>query len=236
MATELIPDPRVVPPGVPYRTFISSIWTTTGLATIFLLLRLYYSHWLVNKRRLYLDDYFILLSVSIVLVTAALWQWAAPSMYAFLNAADAHGGADDLPADFPEQLERFLVVWGVIQMLYAASLTAVKISLLVFFRRVGGHMSRLRFVWWPVLFFTLATWAAMTGLVHYRCVFTSLGEIFAYCSTDDSIRFTTASLIAGCSLDVISDFLSEPRPIKPRFSHCTRVPKMKKKALTDIPQ
>lgn len=203
MTSALIPDPRVVPPGVPYHTFVASIWTTTALAMIFLILRLY-SRW-SGKRRLYHDDYFVILSGAIVLTTAILWQWAAPSMYASLNAAGAHG---ELPPDFPEQLKRFLVTWGVIQMLYPASLTAVKISFLVFFRRLGGHMSRLRFVWWPVLFFTLATWAIMTGLVHYRCVFTSLEEVFAYCSTHDSIQFTTATLKVGCSLDVISDFLS----------------------------
>ncbi|KAK4207858.1 hypothetical protein QBC37DRAFT_432811 [Rhypophila decipiens] len=202
MASELVPDARVVVPGVPYHTFITSIWTTTGLAMVFLFLRLY-SRWL-GKRRLHLDDYFIIFAGALALATAALWQWAAPAMYRSLTAAGLHG---DLPADFPQQLKRFLVTWGVIQMFYATSLTAVKVSFLVFFRRLGGHMSRLRFIWWPVLFFTLASWAIMTGLVHYRCVFTSLEEIFEYCSTPDSIQFTTATLKVGCSLDVISDFL-----------------------------
>jgi hypothetical protein len=174
------------------------------VAILFLAVRLYARF--RGPRRLYWDDAFVIVATVPSLATAILWQWAAPAMYYTLNVT---AGLALPTANFPSEMERWLRVSYAVQIFFYVSLTTVKLSLLFFFRRLGYHMDRLKYVWWPVVAFTVAVCGASIGNSQWRCLIGSAEYIIATCDQPSAIEFTTVTLKVNCALDVFSDFLSE---------------------------
>ncbi|KAK4206939.1 hypothetical protein QBC37DRAFT_444784 [Rhypophila decipiens] len=190
-------------PGVPLNHFLAAVWVSAAVVLLFLTVRLY-ARLFRGARRLYWDDGLAILAAILVIITTALWQWVAHSMYLTLNVSV---GAAVPPADFFSQLELWLRVSYVVQTFFYTTLTAVKLSLLFFFRRLGGHMDRLRYVWWPVLGLTLATWVTGLGTSQFKCLLGSSEYIITYCDKPWAIEFTTVTLKVNCALDVLTDVL-----------------------------
>ncbi|KAI3330727.1 hypothetical protein F4824DRAFT_515388 [Ustulina deusta] len=71
------------PPGIPYELFIGFSWAGVAVATLFLTGRLCARF--RKAGRMYLDDYCISFAYIQVLVSVALWQYAARDMYNTLN-------------------------------------------------------------------------------------------------------------------------------------------------------
>lgn len=157
--------------------------------------------------RLYWDDACAGVAAVLVLITAALWQWAAADIYYFLNL-DA--GLVPLEADFPIRLLRGLKASLVVELFFYTSLFLVKMSFLLFFRRLGSHVRGQKYIWWPVFALAVVSYLVSVGDVEYHClVNASVAHLETYCSSQDAINFTTTTLIANCVLDVLSDFASK---------------------------
>ncbi|KAK3326717.1 hypothetical protein B0H66DRAFT_530715 [Apodospora peruviana] len=189
-------------PGVPLSNYLAGIWASTVVALLFLAFRLYVRLFR-GTRRLFWDDAFVIFACLLVLISAALWQWVAPAMYLTVDIANGH----ELPSDFFSQMQLWLRVSYVIQNFFYISLAAVKLSLLFFFRRLGHHMDRFKYVWWPVVGFTLASLGIALGISQWRCFLGSIEYTLTTCIQPSSAEFTIVAVKINCALDVFSDFL-----------------------------
>ncbi|KAI0382676.1 hypothetical protein F5Y04DRAFT_287721 [Hypomontagnella monticulosa] len=195
-----IPPPT--PPGISYELFIGFLWAGVAIATIFLAGRLYARF--RGPRRLHLDDVCILFAYVLILITAALWQYAAVDMYYILNV---NAGVAPLEADFEARTRRWLVISFVVEIFFYTILILFKLSMLFFFKRLGTNINWFNYMWWPILFFSLSTYFVSIGDVEYRCLFNDLETITVFCNSPAGTSFLRTTLNVNCALDVISDFL-----------------------------
>ena len=63
--------------------------------------------------------------------------------------------------------------------LFYTSLWTVKISVIVYFHRLGQKVRGQKIWWWFVLGFTIATWATCIGDIQYSCLLDSLDYILS---------------------------------------------------------
>ncbi|KAI8630104.1 hypothetical protein F5Y19DRAFT_474493 [Xylariaceae sp. FL1651] len=206
--TVILPDTGPSPPGIPYELFIGFLWAGAAVATIFLVGRLYARFH--RARRLHLDDFCILFAYILVVTTAALWQYGAKDMYYILNVG---AGVVPIGADYVARLRRYLVISCVVQILYYTTLIFFKLSMLFFFKRLGTCVDILKYLWWPILLFSLSTFFVTIGDGEYQCYLGSLHAIEIYCISGRGTSFLRTTLDVNAALDVLSDFLIMLIPI-----------------------
>lgn len=102
------------------------------------------------------------------------------------------------------------VILGI-EIMYDFSITAVKISFLIFFRRLlyKVDIKWLSIWWWVVCFITLGAWVASIGDVQYKCLVGSVEQILASCPETVSQNHALPSVIANTVMDLLTDLLSE---------------------------
>jgi hypothetical protein len=154
---------------------------------------------------LFWDDGFAIFGFILVAVVGALWQYAARDMYYTL---DVESGIEAFEADFFDRLHRWLMVSMIAELFFYTSLVSIKLSFLMFFRRLDTNVNYLKWLWWPTLFFTLATYFISVGNQKYKCEIGSTETIIGECNSPDSISFIYVTLRLNCAFDVLSDFLS----------------------------
>ncbi|KAI0543429.1 hypothetical protein F4679DRAFT_568787 [Xylaria curta] len=200
--------PGVTPLGVSYHGFLGAIWTGVAVSGLVLACRLYSRY--RGPRRLFWDDIFAVSSFSLVLITGALWQWAARDMYYVINV---QAGLATFEADFYERVKRWLLVSLIVELFFYTSLVLVKFAFLFFFRRLGNGIDYFRYVWWPVAALSLISFLASVGDVNYRCLVGPLDVVLGECNTAGVIDWTDRTLKANAALDVASDFLTMLLPV-----------------------
>lgn len=160
-----------------------------------------------GPRRVFWDDACAGLAAILIIITAGLWQWTARDIYYILNLA---AGLAPLEADFATRLIRGLKASLIVELFFYTSLFLVKLSFLLFFRRLGSNVRGQKHIWWSVFAFAVIGYLVSIGNVEYHClVNTSVVYIETHCSSQTAIHFTTATLITNCVLDVLSDVASE---------------------------
>ena len=164
-----------------------------------------------GPRRLFWDDAFAISAFILVLVTGAVWQWAARSMYYALNV---QAGIEPFDEDhFFPNMKRWLLASLIAELFFYTSLVLIKLAFLFFFKRLGHNVNFFKWVWWPVLVITLGSYIGSVGNVDYKCLVGPLDTILQECNTSSSIRFVITTLKANCAFDVLTDFLSmKPHP------------------------
>jgi len=140
-----------------------------AVSLCFLLFRLYVK--IKSFRRLYSDDFVIIAAWGILLAIAVLWQTVIPIQYE--QYAVASGRAPATP-EYLTAGTHLLHTLGPLLVLFYTSLWAVKLSLLLFFQRLGSKVTGQKIWWWSILVVTVLTWAACIGDVHWSCLLGSL--------------------------------------------------------------
>lgn len=121
---------------------------------------------------------------------------------------DISAGLRAPDADFYTRLIPFARVQFVVQFFFYTTLTAVKLSFLLFFKRLGQRVHGQQYIWWPILVFSLISYIVSLGDMQYACELGPAETLVTYCNSASATNFTTATLKANCALDVFSDFLS----------------------------
>ncbi|KAL0261726.1 hypothetical protein SLS55_003156 [Diplodia seriata] len=130
----LAPNPAKVPETV----FIAVLWAGFATATILSGLRFFLRFHVF--RRFYLDDAFVLFAWIIALSITISWQILAKDMYLDNRVAS---GRQLPPVDFVPRVERFLKGSAAIVFLFYSTLWAIKLSFLLFFRRIYMNIEPL---------------------------------------------------------------------------------------------
>ncbi|KAI4202614.1 MAG: hypothetical protein LQ348_001478 [Seirophora lacunosa] len=92
-------------------------------------------------------------------------------------------------------------------ILFYSALWSIKVSFLLFFRRLGKNVQGQKRIWWPVFGITLATYFACIGTIQYACLVSSLEYLTAHCATPAATSFQQITLKLNCAWDVITDCL-----------------------------
>lgn len=104
-------------------------------------------------------------------VSAVIWQSQQAAMY-----TEQFVFSSETIIPTPQQLaaERKLLRAEVpaIMMSYT-SLWIIKVSFLVFFRRLGRDFRGQKIWWWCLMGFTIATWATCIGRMDFKCLLRS---------------------------------------------------------------
>lgn len=124
-------------------------------------------------------------------------------------------------ADFFPRLTSFARVQFAVELFFHTTLFAVKLSFLFFFRRLGQRVQGQQYIWWPVLFFSVASYAVSVGDIQYACELGPAETLVTYCNSASATNYTAATLKINCALDVFSDFLSMLQFISRLLRTCT---------------
>lgn len=157
-------------------------------------------------KSLYTDDIFAFLALALALASAILWQIHAQAMFDLMAVS---AGIKMPGADFVTNSEAYSKASGVVIILFYSTLWSVKFSFLLFIRRLGSHVAKVEFLWWPITVFTICTYFACIGTIQYNCLFVPLTTIETKCTTDSAVNFQQITLKLNCVWDVLSDALSK---------------------------
>jgi hypothetical protein len=182
------------------RDFQSVVWATWAITVIFVGIRI------VDRikvfKRLYWDDFLVLLALALTLVSAVLWQaFVARDFYRVMNtlAGIELPPRPGLTLDTTRRALRGLLV---IYILFYSALYSIKFSFLIFFRRLGHNVRRQNLLSWSVWCSTIASYIISIGLIPYQCLANSSSR--GHCGTKPVIRHLLVSAI----LDVLTDLAS----------------------------
>ncbi|OAL45509.1 hypothetical protein IQ07DRAFT_211093 [Pyrenochaeta sp. DS3sAY3a] len=209
-------------------TFLITIWSGVALSFCFLCIRLV-ARVRVFKR-LFWDDGFVILAWVMSLLTAADWQFIAGHMYQFQSYTS--GRLWPPPASLLKDTEKYYKGSMVVIAFFFASLWSVKLSFLIFFRRLGGNIRSLNIYWWVVFVFTALSFAGCFADTQYWCLVAPLPKIMARCSGDHDIWWSLFNLKLNTALDVVTDCLILSIPFVILWH--VRIPLTKKLALASL--
>lgn len=162
-------------------------------------------------RRLFWDDYFVLFAVLFSLASAIVWQVSvAHDMFELMDVT----ANVELPGPtFFTDAETYFKGSLAVIILFYSTLWSIKISFLIFFKRLGKNVTRLRLLWWPTLIFTIVSYGISVGTIPFRCLVDSISYITMNCNSDSAIKSQRISLALNCALDVLTDCASSFLPL-----------------------
>ncbi len=209
------------------------LWGGVGLAFVFVLCRLYIR--LAVFRRLFADDALVCAAWLMTLANAVIWQHASGDMY--LTLLISSGVSHVIPPDFLARMGVFLHALFASYLLFISTLWSIKLSFLVFFRKLGWHLRFQNILWWSVLVFTVVSYFASVALINFKCMlarekvrmgeaplvyqpFSNVGDVVANtqgtcpffpdrCSSRSTGNFQYFSFRFATALDVVTDVFSK---------------------------
>lgn len=105
-----------------------------------------------------------------MLVTSIIWQIKVPALYEFYAVK---AGRRPFDAAFVETDTDLLRTLASLAILFYSTLWLVKLSFLMFFRRLGSNVQGQRIWWWFILIVTALTWVACIADTPYKCFLNS---------------------------------------------------------------
>ena len=199
------------------------LWAAVAIGFLSFLIRVIVR--LKAFHKLFADDPLVLFSCVLLLTNTITWQVVKGDLY--LNMAVSAGQLYPPPADFPRRTERYLRASVAIIMFFYTGLWAIKLSFLVFFKKLGENVRHQTLIWWSVLAVTCASYFACLGTIEYKCLAGSFMHIqckferliverfrygtdlsLAHCTLPGSVAFQRNTLRWNMILDVVTDALS----------------------------
>lgn len=74
------------------------------------------------------------------------------------------------PVNFEHHAEQYLRKSVAVIIFFYTGLWSIKLSFLIFFRRLGQNVRNQKIVWWSVLIITTASYFACLGDIDYKCL------------------------------------------------------------------
>ena len=203
--------------------FQGFLWAGIVLSLAFLVFRLTVK-WR-SYRKTYSDDYLVIIAWILLLASTILWQIMSPNLYELF---DVVSGQALLTPGFVDRNTDLLRSLAPFSLLFYTCLWTVKLSFLLFFRRLGLNVRGQKIWWWCVLVITLLTWAATVADNDWKCsvrpvewiwckstiapsrdvLVSAADALTVNCSTPSAIKFINHTFYANCTMDVVTDCLS----------------------------
>ncbi|KAK8050965.1 hypothetical protein PG993_002350 [Apiospora rasikravindrae] len=204
--------------------FKGVIWGLFALCFVTLSTRI--SIRLVCFRKLFVEDYLMIVVLGMMLANAILCQTRMDLVY--LIDAVGNGDIDPTPS-FNEDMPKALHAVLANTLLCVLGIWAVKYNFLLFFYRLGSNIRLFRIGLWVVVAITTACLAVVLGTTDYPCTTSPVEFLTTHCSTDEGIQRETRSTIINCTFDIFTDVLIIIFPISILWK--VRIPLRKKLVL-----
>ncbi|KAE8382377.1 hypothetical protein BDV26DRAFT_253858 [Aspergillus bertholletiae] len=188
--------------------FLGVLWAFTVIDTVFVLFRI--SVRIAFFRRLFVDDFFVLLAWAIMLTTAVIWQIQGQVLYKLY--AVSTGQEPYTPAVLP-MFESFMRYIAPMTIMFYSGLWAIKFSFMSFFFRLNSKVKSHRIWWYVVMFVVGGVYIASVADIDYKCSRGGLEFILTKCSDLDHIHYQNRTFWANCAGDVVTDMLILSIPI-----------------------
>ncbi|KAH6683010.1 hypothetical protein B0J14DRAFT_136437 [Halenospora varia] len=191
--------------------FMGCIWVFTCISFIFVCFRIF--NRLRAFKRLWFDDILISVAWSMIFTSTILSQKTYKALYFSTRLTYLVNPSSEARSMSRRGLDLSSGMMLAIQVLYYCTLLVVKLSFLVFFRRLvyAAKIRYLKVSWWVILFVTIATWVASLADVPFCGLLGSL-PYDSHCMFW-SDRPMYPSLIANAVMDVVTDLLIMAIPI-----------------------
>ncbi|KAK8127286.1 hypothetical protein PG984_008394 [Apiospora sp. TS-2023a] len=161
-------------------------------------------------RKLFVEDYLMILALGFMLANAVLCQLRMDLVY----LVDAVGNGDIAqPPDFDPSLLRAVHAQLVNSIFCALGIWVVKYNFLIFFYRLGSKVRRYRIALWVVVAVTTACLGVALGTQDYLCTTSSIEFITTHCGASAGIKRQKNNTIVNTTLDVLTDVLIIVFPI-----------------------
>ena len=180
------------------------LWSGLGASLCFITFRLFVK--LKSFRTLHPDDFLAIIAWVMLLAVVILCQTQAKTLYE--QYAIISGRKPSTP-DFVDRYTIFVRSILPLSILFYSCLWCIKLSILLFFRRLLAKVRGHHILWWVILAITTLSWVVCIADIQYRCYVSSIESIMAYCSTLPAIHWLNRSFYADCALDIITDCLSK---------------------------
>ncbi|OJD32393.1 uncharacterized protein BKCO1_3800015 [Diplodia corticola] len=181
--------------------WLVAIWVMCSLALLTVGARI--AMRFITRRKLFLDDYFLLMAIPCVVVATSVLQWGAEGLFAY--KALMSNAAIVLDANDLEKLVRVSIVTSIFVDTSWTAIFCVKFSFLALFRvlikNVSTHLSRY---FWCVVVITAVTWAFLVAETFILCA--HFGWESLKCSGTGSRLYTPLTVVVTV-LDIVTDVL-----------------------------
>lgn len=158
-------------------------------------------------KRLYWDDFLVLVAVILHIVTGIVWQtFMAHDMYETMNVLT---GLQLPEPNFLAHGHRYAKSSLASLLLFYSTLWAIKFSFLIFFRRLGRHVRRQRLLWWPIFGFTVTSYLIILGVTPYRCLKGSIPYLVEECASESVLKYNRTIFLCCFIFDVSTDIASK---------------------------
>lgn len=163
------PSPTQVGP-IELTTGKVTVWILCGIAVAFVAARIVVR--VVYSKRLFSDDYFCLLALSILIGNSVLTQLMVPPMYSLLEVSAQRQAP---AADFLTETSFYLKAQFASTVLFWSCLWAVKGCFLAFFRRLTNQIKWPRIAWWAVTVITVLAYIGSVITYPVSCTSFTVG-------------------------------------------------------------
>ncbi|KAL9002118.1 MAG: hypothetical protein Q9188_004939 [Gyalolechia gomerana] len=160
--------------SVSQNTFLGVVWASVAVAIIFVAFR-----FIARIRifgRLQLDDGLVLFAWLALLINVVLWQTGADSLYEYIAVTSRQLWPP--PLGFEHRFEVFLRKDAATLILFYTGLWSIKLSFLLFFKRLGQNVRHQGKIWWVVLGITVAAYIVGVSTIPYRCMVSSFSYMW----------------------------------------------------------
>ncbi|KAK7965858.1 uncharacterized protein PG986_000135 [Apiospora aurea] len=156
--------PNATEGTIPELAFYALAWVFFDTCTIALSVRMYIRY--ACFYRLLVDDGLMVVALLIQCITAVLFQLYIHDVYKIQDAGN--GEIFNSNAEYLKDISMGSIANGVCILLMIVGIAVVKLTFLLFFRRLGAKVSWFNAMWWAVLLFTMAALATQIGIIeHY---------------------------------------------------------------------
>jgi hypothetical protein len=157
-------------------------------------------------RRLFVEDFVMLVAMAILIAIAVLLQHFLGYIYEIQhvqNRLQAPGPS------FPNHLPVGLGAIGIIQAIDIVGLWLIKLNFMLLFYRIGYQIRSYLILWWVALVAVVGCGAVNLSLIPYDCDFGSLLHITVSCAMASRVKQIYTRYIVGVVIDVFSDLISK---------------------------
>ena len=148
------------------------LWAGAGISLCFLLFRLFVR--IKSYQKLYSDDFLVIAAWAMLLTNTVIWHVMVPNLY---EVDGVQSGQEQQRPGFANNLTSLLHSLLPVTVLFYSCLWTVKLSFLLFFRRLGSKVRGHKVWWWCILIITILTWIACIASIQYRCSVGSFDSI-----------------------------------------------------------
>lgn len=148
------------------------LWGSTTVSLCFLSFRLFVR--IRYFKKLYSDDWLVILAWTLLLANAILWQTQAPALYELFDVVT---GKKPSTPGYIDRQQFFVRALAPLTIMFYSCLWIVKLSLLLFFHRLGSKFKGHKLWWWCILVVVVATWVSCLAITPYECFFSSFEHI-----------------------------------------------------------